>query len=602
MTPASFAGRDRINDLLTPRSGVATATDDAVSVLSGDGSASPADAGMARSRGSFAELMSMVERADAPASAAQTSAPPPVAAVAPVAATLTDAQIAQIAEQVVSSRLPDAGPDPRNTIDFDVGVVSRDKPFDLPGFLRRLPQGVAERGTGGMAGTVPVEIPSRGPSPEKPTRLAKETEATDPRSTDVELRLPSFLVPALAPLDRGTRAPAARASSDAPVSAPASVPLSASTTVPVSASAAAPAAGPTIPPVGEHARQLKARPGHPMRGEPLPAAVAPIATETGPKPAPPVVGSHTDVGDDRKPGSAQPARAGQAARVGPTNLVPSPSSIPQAGTGAQALHTAPVPVEMRIGNPAPARVDLGKRPDDTRRTPRSREETAVTRHLSSRRETQDLLRRMGAESVGQGFMMTKPAAAERSDTSIQASATQASTTAAASSPSSILPDLSTVQVSTGPSPDPMSATTTPSLRQPVGTEAWQDELSAQLSFMAEQGDRSEAVMKLAPEELGELEIRVELRDGDAALQFGAVNAEARQALELAQPRLKEMFSSQGLTVTEFKVFSNLSGNPHSDSRHGGQPSNGRSATRDDGTDTGVTVRARRALGVVDTYA
>lgn len=140
------------------------------------------------------------------------------------------------------------------------------------------------------------------------------------------------------------------------------------------------------------------------------------------------------------------------------------------------------------------------------------------------------------------------------------------------------------------------------LRLPVGSEAWQDELSAQLSFMAEQGEGTEAVMKLAPEELGELEVRVEVRDGEAALQFGVANAEARLAVEAAQAKLRDLFSSQGMNISEFKVFSNLNGNsqPNSNDNRGSRPTMRLAAGAD--ADLEVVARPRRSVGVVDLYA
>jgi flagellar hook-length control protein FliK len=109
-------------------------------------------------------------------------------------------------------------------------------------------------------------------------------------------------------------------------------------------------------------------------------------------------------------------------------------------------------------------------------------------------------------------------------------------------------------------------------------------------------------MKLAPEELGELEVRVEVRDGEAALQFGVLNADARQAVEAAQSRLRELFSSQGMNISEFRVFSNLSGDPQSTSNGGrGASPNPRPAMGAEG-DREVVVRPRRSVGVLDLYA
>jgi flagellar hook-length control protein FliK len=146
----------------------------------------------------------------------------------------------------------------------------------------------------------------------------------------------------------------------------------------------------------------------------------------------------------------------------------------------------------------------------------------------------------------------------------------------------------------------------PQLREPVGTDAWQDELSAQLSVMAEQGERSEAVMKLAPEGLGELEIRLEMSGAEASLQFGAASAEARQALELAQARLRDMLSTQGIRVSEFSIFSSLGGNPQNSSSKGGQTRAGPSGlipfSEERVSELRVVARSGRSAGVVDLYA
>ncbi len=141
-----------------------------------------------------------------------------------------------------------------------------------------------------------------------------------------------------------------------------------------------------------------------------------------------------------------------------------------------------------------------------------------------------------------------------------------------------------------------------SLDAPVGSDVWQDQLGAQLSVMASTGGESEAVMKLAPEGLGELEIRVLVRDGQASLQFGASNADARQAIEVAQPRLRELFISQGMDISNFSVFNTLTGNPHSAYKQGESHARpARSATAEsDGLQVRVTVRTPQ--GIVDTYA
>lgn len=147
---------------------------------------------------------------------------------------------------------------------------------------------------------------------------------------------------------------------------------------------------------------------------------------------------------------------------------------------------------------------------------------------------------------------------------------------------------------------------TAALRQPVGTEAWQDELSAQLSVMAEQGERSEAVMKLAPAELGELEIRIEVRGSEATLQFGAASLETRQALELAQSRLREMMASEGIEVSEYSIFSDLSNNRENEPRSSKEQSSANSASQRISLGVAAELHdasgVRRPVGMVDLYA
>ncbi len=138
--------------------------------------------------------------------------------------------------------------------------------------------------------------------------------------------------------------------------------------------------------------------------------------------------------------------------------------------------------------------------------------------------------------------------------------------------------------------------------EPVGSEAWQDQLGAQLTVMANGDGVTEAVMKLAPEELGELEIRVVVRDGEAALHFGATNADTRQAIENAQPRLRELFASQDMAISNFSVFSSLSGNPQSSSRPGDAPPRPSRAGTTARAGTQMPVTARVGHGIVDLYA
>jgi len=139
------------------------------------------------------------------------------------------------------------------------------------------------------------------------------------------------------------------------------------------------------------------------------------------------------------------------------------------------------------------------------------------------------------------------------------------------------------------------------LSAPLGTDPWQQDLSAQLALMAGQGEEAYAVMKLSPAELGDLEIRLTVRDGEASVEFAAAAPEARAALELAQPRLQEMFAAQGLSLSQTHIFNMLEPHPDMDSwRRPVVKSD--VATPVDGDEDGEPVPRRVTLGIVDTYA
>jgi flagellar hook-length control protein FliK len=113
-------------------------------------------------------------------------------------------------------------------------------------------------------------------------------------------------------------------------------------------------------------------------------------------------------------------------------------------------------------------------------------------------------------------------------------------------------------------------------------------------------------MKLAPAELGELEIRIEVRGSEATLQFGAASLETRQALELAQSRLREMMASEGIEVSEYSIFSDLSNNRENEPRSSKEQSSANSASQRISLGVAAELHdasgVRRPVGMVDLYA
>jgi len=96
--------------------------------------------------------------------------------------------------------------------------------------------------------------------------------------------------------------------------------------------------------------------------------------------------------------------------------------------------------------------------------------------------------------------------------------------------------------------------------QPAGDhEAWSRGLGERLLLMADKGLQS-ATLRLQPEHLGPMEIRIHVDDdGAAQVLFSAHHGQTREALESAIPRLRELLAEQGLSLSQASVDAGRSG-------------------------------------------
>ncbi len=142
--------------------------------------------------------------------------------------------------------------------------------------------------------------------------------------------------------------------------------------------------------------------------------------------------------------------------------------------------------------------------------------------------------------------------------------------------------------------------TLPRLVIPVGTAAWRHELVTHINLMIDRGEQA-ATLRLTPDHLGPLEIRIAVREGETSLWFGATHAETREALEMALPRLREQFAGAGLALGQSTISQGSPQDPRNlrnamlrgapDRAFGGSDSNELAVDR-------ISV----ALGLIDTYA
>jgi len=119
---------------------------------------------------------------------------------------------------------------------------------------------------------------------------------------------------------------------------------------------------------------------------------------------------------------------------------------------------------------------------------------------------------------------------------------------------SALTALSSLTTST---PIAATAQTTPaspgvSLNVPGNQAGWDKALGERIQWMAGQG-MQRANIKLNPAHLGPMEVRIQVQNDQATVQFTSAHGVVREALEAALPRLRDMFDNAGVELTDVDV-------------------------------------------------
>ncbi len=83
-------------------------------------------------------------------------------------------------------------------------------------------------------------------------------------------------------------------------------------------------------------------------------------------------------------------------------------------------------------------------------------------------------------------------------------------------------------------------------------EAWGDELSNRMAWMVRQ-DIKVANLRLNPADLGPVEIRIQIKNEQVDVHFNSTHAQVRDAIEVAVPRLRDMFGEQLLRLDNVNV-------------------------------------------------
>ena len=87
---------------------------------------------------------------------------------------------------------------------------------------------------------------------------------------------------------------------------------------------------------------------------------------------------------------------------------------------------------------------------------------------------------------------------------------------------------------------------------PVRDQNWASDFSQKIVWLAN-NDKQSAQLTLNPPQMGPIEISLNVDKGNASVSFASANAEVRDAIETALPRLREMFASAGIELGQTNV-------------------------------------------------
>jgi flagellar hook-length control protein FliK len=140
----------------------------------------------------------------------------------------------------------------------------------------------------------------------------------------------------------------------------------------------------------------------------------------------------------------------------------------------------------------------------------------------------------------------------------------------------------------------------------LGSTGWDSALGQKIVWMSSQ-QQHVAELSLNPPDLGPLQIVLTVNNDQASAMFVSHNADVRQALETALPRLKEMMADSGISLGNTTIASDSSGqgasmegferSNHSGTHHAGSGGQANAIGSDGAGIARISIR-----GLVDTFA
>lgn len=144
---------------------------------------------------------------------------------------------------------------------------------------------------------------------------------------------------------------------------------------------------------------------------------------------------------------------------------------------------------------------------------------------------------------------------------------------------------------------------------PAGQRAWAEDVGQRVMFMVGRGD-SRAELVLTPPSLGKLSVSIQVSGDQTTAQFVAASSAARDMLEQAMPRLREVLQQAGINLGQTDV--STSGEQHTAAQGEQRNGHGSSSRQRDGSglrsgEMDVELAppqrwTRATAGLVDTFA
>ncbi|AOM39527.1 flagellar hook-length control protein FliK [Xenorhabdus hominickii] len=146
----------------------------------------------------------------------------------------------------------------------------------------------------------------------------------------------------------------------------------------------------------------------------------------------------------------------------------------------------------------------------------------------------------------------------------------------------------------------LNNTAAPLLNAHLGSEEWQQQLNQHVLFFNRNG-LQQAELRLHPQELGALHIRMSVEDNQAQLHFVSAHQAVRAALEAALPGLRHTLAESGIQLAQSSVNSEAQGNwqqEHHASNQANNQTNSHSNAHGDNQNQGLAV----ATGVTASHS